>query len=305
MESILNSLFPVFILLAIGVVLKRMQLTGDTFLKVSDKLVYYIFFPVMLFWKIGGAQTNGNMNLDYCIVALAATGGAFIFSMVCIRIFRISDFRAGSFSQSCYRFNTYIGMAVVINALGSEGIRYFGILISLVIPFINVIAVSTLTWFSGKKISQRDRIVMMAKAIISNPLILACIAGILYASFVNQFPAFLENTFRLMTSVTLPLALLSIGGSLTLKGISGHLKVSWVAAVIKLALLPITGYFLLNYFNIGGIAFRVSMIFFTLPTATSIYILSSQLNSDTELASSAIVLSTVVSFIPLSIALVI
>lgn len=305
MESVLNSLFPVFILLAVGVILKRMKLTGDTFLKVSDKLVYYIFFPALLFWKIGGAQTSENMDLEYCFIALVVTGSLFVFSLVFIRIFRISDFGAGSFSQSCYRFNTYIGMAVIINALGSEGIRYFGILISIVIPFINVVAVSTLIWFSGKRISQRERMTMMAKAILSNPLILACIAGIIYANLVNYFPPFLENTFKLMTSVTLPLALLSIGGSLTLKGVSGHLKASWLASGLKLVLLPVMGYFLLKYFHVSGIPFRVTMIFFTLPTATSIYVLSSQMNSDTELASSAIVLSTVLSFVPLSIALVI
>jgi len=38
------------------------------------------------------------------------------------------------------------------------------------------------------------------------------------------------------------------------------------------------------------------MLFFALPTSTAIYILSSQLHSDTELASAVIVMSTLLSF---------
>jgi len=47
------------------------------------------------------------------------------------------------------------------------------------------------------------------------------------------------------------------------------------------------------------------MIYFTLPTSTALYILSSQLSSDTQLASAAIALSTMLSFISLSVALLI
>ena len=53
---ILQSLFPVFVLIVLGVLLKHFNLTNDTFLKTSDKLIYFIFFPMMLFWKIGGAR---------------------------------------------------------------------------------------------------------------------------------------------------------------------------------------------------------------------------------------------------------
>ena len=171
---IFNSLFPVFVLLGIGTILRKFQLTGELFLKTADKLVYYIFFPALLFWKIGGAASVDEIDLSYCIAALATCFIIFILSLICIRLFRISNFGAGTFSQSCYRFNTYIGMAVIINAFGVEGIRYFGILISITIPFINVMAISTLIWFSGMRIKPRQRILMMSKALISNPLILSC-----------------------------------------------------------------------------------------------------------------------------------
>jgi malonate transporter len=65
------------------------------------------------------------------------------------------------------------------------------------------------------------------------------------------------------------------------------------------------GYALLVFFHIQGTPFKVGLIFFSLPTSTAIYVLSAQLNSDTQMASAAIVLSTLVSFVSLSIALIV
>lgn len=107
----------------------------------------------------------------------------------------------------------------------------------------------------------------------------------------------------MMTSVTLPLALLSIGGSLRLVGIRQNAINSFAAAFLKIVILPLIGFLFLKLFSVSGVPFKVGMIFFALPTSTAIYVLSAQLNSDTELASASIMISTVLSFIPLSLAL--
>lgn len=302
---ILNNLFPVFALLLFGHLLKRFGLTHDAFLKTADKLIYYIFFPVLLFWKIGAAVSDRIGDPGLYKAAICAVVSIYILSSLYIKIFRVPAFQAGSFSQSCYRFNTYIGMAVMLNALGEDGARQFSILIGLIIPIINILAVSTLSWYSEKKVTLPQRMGLTAKALISNPLIIACIGGIVYWKLIGGFPVFIDNTFRLASFVTLPLALFSIGGALTLSSMKDHFKLSLVACVFKLVILPLIGYLFLNAFNATGISFKVGMIYFTLPTSTALYILSSQLSSDTQLASAAIALSTLLSVISLSVALLI
>jgi predicted permease len=103
--------------------------------------------------------------------------------------------------------------------------------------------------------------------------------------------------------ITLPLALLSIGGALTLKTLKTYFSLSIVASGFKLLVLPLSGYLMLNAFSVSGLAFKVSMILFTLPTSTAMYVLSSQLNSDTDLASASIFLTTILSFFSLSLIL--
>lgn len=302
---VLNNLFPVFALLLFGHLLKRAGLTDDAFLKTADKLIYYIFFPALLFWKIGAAVSDQVVDPGLYKAVICAVISIFVASSLYIKVFSVPAYQAGSFSQSCYRFNTYIGMAVVLNALGEEGARQFSILIGLIIPIINILAVSTLSWHSGEKVSLIRRVWLITKALISNPLIIACFAGIVYSNLISGFPIFIDNTFKLAAFVTLPLALFSIGGTLTLGGMKNHLKLSLVACLFKLILLPITGFLFLKLFDANGISFEVGMIYFALPTSTSLYILSSQLSSDTQLASAAIALSTILSFVSLSVALLI
>ncbi|MEE4315291.1 MAG: AEC family transporter [Desulfofustis sp.] len=300
---ILNALFPIFSLLFLGGLLRRLELTDHHFLKTADRLVYYIFFPLMLFWKIGSAQLGTGSQWLFVGTTLLAVVIMFLISMLFIRILPVAPFQAGSFSQSCYRFNTYIGVAVILNSLGAEGIAYYGVLIALVIPLINVCAVSLLIWYSGVEASGREKARIVTRALVANPLIVGCILGIVYARLVGEFPQFINNSLQLMSMVTLPLALISIGGGLSFTGVYRHLPLSLLAAVCKLGLLPLIGYLLYRLFQVEGVPFQTGMIFFCLPTSTAIYVLSSQLNSDTELASAAIVISTLLSFGALSVAL--
>ena len=303
--DVLNAIFPIFFLLMMGAVLKQFKLTTSSFLKTSDQLVYYIFFPAMLFWKIGSAPPGMTGAFELCMAGVLSVIIIYLISLGIIVFLPVPRFCAGSFSQACYRFNTYIGMAIVMNTLGEEGIRYFGILIGFAIPIINVLAVSTLIWYSGQKQSFIKTVFRLIRALTENPLIIACLAGLLFAHYRLSFPSFIHNTFQLLTAVTLPLALISIGGSLTLKGVQKNSSLSFIATGVKLIILPAIGFVFLKLFSITGVAFKAGLIFFTLPTSTAIYVLSAQLNSDTELASSAILISTLFSFVTLSMAILI
>ena len=302
---VLNNLFPVFALILFGVLLKRWRLTDTVFLKMADRLTYYIFFPLLLFWKIGGASTVFFSDAGLYKAVLCSVLTVWALSTLFIIFFKVPDFQAGTFSQSCYRFNSYIGVAIILNALGEEGIKNFAILIGMIIPVINVLCVSILAWFSEKNVQLARRLVQTVKALISNPLILACISGIIYANLWSGFPPFIDNTLKLSSAVALPLAMLSIGGALTLTTVKDHYKMSLVSSGFKLLILPAAGYLYMTFFDVSGMALKVGLLYFTLPTSPALYILSSQMNSDTDLASASIAMSTILSFISLSVALMI
>ena len=305
MSIVLNNIFPVVALIALGSALKRFSFITDDFLKTSDRLIYFIFFPAMLFWKIGAPASPTPIDWKLSLAVLSAVFAIYAAGLVFVKINRVARFQVGSFSQCSYRFNTYVGMAVILMALGDEPVREFAVMIGVAIPFINILAVSTLIWYSGRSYPAREKIGLIFKNTFSNPLILACLAGILYAKLRLPFPEFAGNTFHLLSLITLPMALISIGGSLNLAQLKGHLKMAVFATLFKLLLLPAAGYLFLRAYGVSPIAFKVGMIYFALPTSTAAYILSSQLQSDVDLAAASILISTLFSIIALSLVLVI
>ncbi|NLX19404.1 MAG: AEC family transporter [Desulfobulbus sp.] len=300
---LLNALFPVLALIAFGAAAQNWHITDTAFFRTSDRLVYFVFFPLMLFWKIGAAPLHFGDGWRYLSASFMTVITVCILSLLYIRLRPLTSFQAGSFNQGCYRFNTYIGMAVLINAFGEAGVQLYGILIGLIIPVINVLCVSVLIWYDTSSNRTGNRFAITVKNLLANPLIIACVCGILYSKLIGFFPTPVDNTLKMMSQVTLPLALFSIGSSLTFSSLRANIGPACMAAVFKLALLPLIGLVYLWLFNVTGLAWKVSLFFFALPTSTAIYILSSQLNSDTELASAIIVTSTLLSFVSMSLVL--
>jgi predicted permease len=75
MIRVFENLFPVFALICAGHALRRCEFASAEFLKVSDRLVSFILFPVMLFWKVGGAP------LDLASAAIAVSALLSVFPL--------------------------------------------------------------------------------------------------------------------------------------------------------------------------------------------------------------------------------
>jgi predicted permease len=90
---------------------------------------------------------------------------------------------------------------------------------------------------------------------------------------------------------------------LGLEKLKGRMQLSLVSTLFKLVFMPVLGYGMLMLWGVEAASLPVAMLFFALPTSTSAYILSTQMNSDADLAGASIVLCTLLSFISLSLSL--
>jgi malonate transporter len=305
MLVVLESIVPIFAVIFLGHALKRFGMIDDRFMEMSDSLLYFLFMPGLLFWKI--AEQSPDKPIDWSVVlpAMAVIFATFLASLVYAGLAKISYGKIGSFSQSCYRFSTYLGLAVVSATYGEKGVREFGILIAFLIPFINLLAVPSLIWYSSARPAFSKELWILVRSIALNPLIVACLAGLAYSRLSIPMPHVFAATLSMTSALALPLALVSVGGSLTLEKIKFHIAESVAAAGFKLILTPLLGYLVLKWFRIPAFSFSVAMIYFGLPTSPNNHILSAQLNSDVELAKAAMVLSTLISAITLSVILIV
>ena len=300
---VVDHVLPVFLLIGLGFILRQSRMIEDAFFRNADRLVYYVLFPALLFWKIGGAPSAPDSTHRLYWAVIAATLVTFTTSTAVIYFSKMPAFKAGAFSQSCYRFNSYIGMALVIGLLGDGGISVFGRLIALAIPVNNILSVAVLAWYADRGRRVGDRFRFALRATVTNPLIIACLSGMLYAVISGRFAAPVVNSLRLLTYASLPLALISVGAALQPALVRNHLGLCAMAAFFKLMVLPLTGFGFLWLFQVHADAFRIGMIYLALPTSPATYILSVQLGSDAEFAAASIVFSTVVSMGALMVAL--
>jgi predicted permease len=145
------------------------------------------------------------------------------------------------------------------------------------------------------------RSIVDLRAILTNPVILACMVGLILSYFKIPFPTFAVNFLRFLSDLALPLALISMGGNLSFEKIKKDYKATAFACLFKLFLIVGLGWLLFDWLGVRGLDLKVGIVLLACPTAFSSYLLSSKLGADKSLMSSDIMVSTILSMITLSL----
>jgi malonate transporter and related proteins len=144
----------------------------------------------------------------------------------------------------------------------------------------------------------------VARQIVTNPLILACLAGAVLNLTGIGPPPVLGEMLRLLGRAALPIGLLAVGAALDLEAARRAKRVSGLASLLKLAALPALAYGLGAAFGADGVALSVGVVFAAVPTATSAYILARQLGGDAALMANLCTLQTLLALVTLPLVLV-
>ena len=302
-QEILTIVIPVFLVILLGYGLKRLNLIDATFLFQTNRLVYYICLPLLLFYKIGTADFFSNFNGRLVIGSAIIIAIGFFASYGYALIRRYPPEAAGSFSQGSFRGNlAYMGLAIVFNAYGPEGFTRAGILTGFLVPVLNFFAILALLLPHRGQDGDRG-LSFWVKQVAFNPLIVASFAGIAWSFLGLPMPIILDRSLDIATGMTLPLALIAIGGSFSLEKLKGDLVRAAFATGIKIVWLPLLGAFLLYGMGIRGMDLGIGVLMAGTPAATATYIMAHQMKGDAELAGSIVMMSTLLSALTYSIAL--
>jgi len=303
--DILNIVLPVFMVIALGYLLRRLELIDAGFLLQTNRLVYYICLPLLLFYKIGSADFFANFNGILVLGSAAGIGAGFLVSYAWGALRHYPSPAHGAFSQGSFRGNlAYMGLAIVFNAYGETGLTRAGILMGFLVPVLNFLAILALLLPQRGKDTGRGS-AFWGRQILLNPLIIASFAGIAWSFLKLPFPAILDRSLHIATGMTLPLALIAIGGSFSLAKLRGDLVRAAFATSIKLFWLPLGTALLLVSLGVSGTDLAIGVLMAGTPAATATYIMAHQLKSDAELAASIVMLSTLLSAVTYTVALLI
>ena len=310
---ILTTLVPIFALVFLGMILRQVGFASDELFRGTNRLVYYVGVPAMLFYKIAQAHIEGDAIIRLFAVLLGGTLIATAVAYGVAWLIRLPWRSVGAFVQGSYRGNTaYIGLTVVLFALAaSDGtadpaVEALGVLaVASVIPVYNIGAVLVLLASQENGTSLRRRIPELMRKIATNPLLLASVAGLAYSASGLPMPAPVNRTLATLSQMSLPLALLGIGSGMRIGSVRDRLGPSIAASLVKVGVAPLAGVALTHWIGLAPAEYRIAIVYLACPTAVASYVMAEQLGGDAALAGNIVVVTTLFSMVSLAVALMV
>lgn len=301
MTTSLTALTPIFALIALGLGLARTGLIPAEGWRAVERLVYFVFFPALLFASVAGAELGGSAAVPMAVALLGAVG-LMIALVTGYRVWRgVAGPTYTSMIQGTIRPNIYIGLSVAGALFGAEGVVYGALGLAIVVPIVN--AVSVLALVRHGSTSARTGLGTTVRAIASNPLILATIAGVLANTAGLDLTGIPSDTLNILGRPVLPLGLIAVGANLRFDVMRRGIALIGVTAGAKLLVLPAMAYAIGWAIGLEGAVLAVATLWHAMPVAPSSYVLARQLGGEAELMAGIITVTTLAALITLPIVL--
>jgi len=186
------------------------------------------------------------------------------------------------------------GMPLATGMYGREAANSVAMLLGVVTPLYNIVAVILLSVFSESRTKSLS-LVLMLRDVARNPLILGCVAGMIFGLFQIELPLVINKPIAELSAAAPPLALFVMGGEFKFRSLNNNL---WKVISVTIARLVIVPLFAMLVFVPAGfrtIDLSVLLCIFAAPTAVSSYIMAGNMGCDGELSGQIVVLTTVAS----------
>lgn len=290
---------PVFIIIFLGVLLRRYKTIDDSFGIITSKMVYNVAMPALLFQKLSAIPIDEIFDLYQILFVIGALCFMFVLAWIFSLFFCRNGADQGAFIQGSFRGNfAILGFALINNAFGAEALANGALILAVIMPLYNILSIIALT-----VPLHREKSTSLAKIIwqvVTNPLILAAVLALPFSIFQIPIHSIFTQTIDYLADLTLPLALIGIGSSLSFSSVRQDHVLSIMATIIKIIIMPLLGTAAAILLGFRGQDLGILYFLFAAPTAIASYIMAHALGSNGRLAGHIVLVSTVASMITLS-----
>ena len=281
-----NAVLPMCLVMALGYGTRRLGWLRREEISTINKIAFRIFLPCLLYYNIYCSDLSGSF--DPLLMAYAVGGVLLTFGLALgytLLTEKLPE-RRGVLIQGMFRSNYVImGIPVATALLGADQLGTVSILIAVIVPLFNMLAVVVLEVFRGQKPKPLHILGQIAK----NPLVIGSVLGILTLVAGIRLPHILEQTIQSVSAIASPLQLFLLGAFFQFSGLKTYRRELVTVSIAKLIVSP--GLFL----GLGALlGFRdvafVSLIgIFASPTAVNSFTMAQQMGGDAKLAGNAVV----------------
>ena len=290
----LNATVPVFLMMVLGVVFRKLGWIDEDFASKMNKFVFRVPLPMLVFEDLATIDFVEAWNGKFVLFCFGATIASISISTLISGLWKDKSIR-GEFIQASYRSSAAIlGIAFIQNIYGNVGMAPLMIIGS--VPLYNMMAVIVLSVFHPDNRGLDMKVIRKAaKGIAMNPILIAIALGLLWSAFQLPIPHIMEKTVSSMGATATPLGLMAMGATFDIRKAFAKGKPAVVGAFIKL--IGFAALFLPIAISFGFRKEELVAILVMLGSATTVscYVMAKNMGHEGTLSSSIIMLTTLFS----------
>ena len=299
MESIqvaLNAVVPFLVYMSVGGIATKLGWADDTLWNKLNSLVFKTMFPFMMFSCIYRVEDDIQVNWLYIGVALAAVFLLVGALMLVVPRLVPGDAQRGVIVQAVYRTNmVFFALPMAESVFGDASLLATATLIAFIVPTYNVLAVVVLEYFRGGAANPKT----LALSLLKNPLIQGFVVGFVFHFAGWQLPGPIEAPVLTLANISIPLALVILGGTLHFSEVRRNLRIIVPVLTVKMVVLPALMLAFSLLLPLSAPERFMLVLMFAAPIASASFPMAQNMGGDGPLAGQLVAFSSALSVVTL------
>ncbi|MDC3087382.1 AEC family transporter [Paracoccaceae bacterium] len=304
MTDVLNLTIPMFSLIGIGYILKRIQFMSEQDGTVLSKFAFYILLPPLMFTSILSGDASKSLNINFIFSYEIMTIFIFAVTYLLGSLLKLKTMEKGIFGlNSAYPNYGYIGVPLCILAFGAEA----AIPLALILLADTFVLLTTLIFYKlteTRKTSLRELSKEIVQRFIYNPLMMSVFVAFIFSTVDIKIVTAIDRTLSIVAASATAVALIALGVSLNVTSIKNQKSVLFFITIIKLIVHPILIFIVFQLqTGIDPIWVKTAIVCASLPVAANVFVLANYYKNFESESAAAITITTIVSSITVTIVL--
>ena len=292
-----NVIFPIFLVMALGYFLRKINIINAKFIEIGTKLTFTVAIPCMVFANLINADINETFDLSLTIFAVIATLITFIILRLIVPKYIKDAASWSAYIQGAFRSNyLIIGFALLAAIGGPAALTKGAMLFVFVGPLYNILSVLVL---ASANRDEAGKSIM--RSIYTNPVILSTTLAIILALASIKLPNSINFAVDMLGKMALPLSLLTLGGTISFHHDYTSMPQVITASLIKVLLIPLLCLPIAYALGFEGIDLIICMVLFATPSAISCFPMAYQMGADYRLTGMIVAVTNTFAIITLFI----
>lgn len=283
---------PLTTYISLGYLMKHRRMFDDHVLNSLNQIIFKIFMPSLIFINVFKVDFNVFFNWSCALYSSCGAFIIFIIMVLLIPYLEKDSLNRGVLVQSIIRSNFLVfGLPIATSLCGEKGLILVSSITLIIVPIYNILGIVSLEIFRYRKIHWH----IIFKNIITNPLIISSLIGGIFLKLNLELPSMFEYILNEIASITTPLALIVLGGSLDITTARSSTRSLAIGLIGKLILAPVIFILIAILKGFRKAELVTIMIMFASPCAVSSYTMTKQIGGNSNLAGQLVVFGSIMS----------